>query len=154
MIPSCLAMKARTTMVTPMLLSCLVKMWVATQAFLLPPTLSPRCLAAVGEAQQHAQARTIYDAPKRTWRPRCCHSSISMSTIASARARADAENGVETRIWKWGGYNIRYKVAGEVRTTSALRSTAVISNWAWKNLCGPRVSKRRSIMDASGVGSN
>lgn len=38
-----------------------------------------------------------------------------MSSIATARAMADAASGVETAMWKWGEYDIRYKVAGKVR---------------------------------------
>lgn len=38
-----------------------------------------------------------------------------MSSIATARAVADAESGVATAMWKWGEYDIRYKVAGKVR---------------------------------------
>ncbi|CBJ33720.1 conserved unknown protein [Ectocarpus siliculosus] len=36
-----------------------------------------------------------------------------MSAVASETAVADAAGGVETRMWKWKGYDIRYKVAAE-----------------------------------------
>lgn len=43
-----------------------------------------------------------------------------MSSIASERAKADEASGVETAMWKWGEYDIRYKVAGKVRAISFL----------------------------------
>lgn len=42
---------------------------------------------------------------------------LRMSAIAAERAVADAAGGVETRVWKWKGYDIRYKVAGKVCST-------------------------------------
>lgn len=40
-----------------------------------------------------------------------------MSAMEKENALTDTphNSGVETRMWDWKGYNIRYKVAGEVR---------------------------------------
>lgn len=52
--------------------------------------------------------------PSGRRRPRSIAAPV-MSTLASETAVADAAGGVETRTWKWNGYNIRYQVASEVR---------------------------------------
>lgn len=37
-----------------------------------------------------------------------------MSAVATEATVADPAGGVENRMWKWRGYDIRYKVAAEV----------------------------------------
>lgn len=46
-----------------------------------------------------------------------------MSAVAAETAVADPAGGVENRMWKWRGHDIRYKVAAEVRKYSTCCST-------------------------------
>lgn len=80
---------------------------------------------AAGSARQAflAPSASFFSAPARhdqqqqQQQPSRRRSRSSAATVMSTTAApvADAAGGVETRMWKWKGYDIRYKVAGEVR---------------------------------------
>lgn len=76
--------------------------------------------AATGSARQAflAPAASFFSTPRNHQRRQPSRRrSRSVTTVMSTVAApvADAAGGVETRMWKWNGYDIRYKVAGEVR---------------------------------------
>lgn len=79
---------------------------------------------AAGSARQAflAPSASFFSAPARHYQqqqqqPSRRRSRSSAATVMSTTAApvTDAAGGVETRMWKWKGYDIRYKVAGEVR---------------------------------------
>lgn len=84
-------------------LACLVSIPAAAsrtaqQAFLAP---APSWFTVARRPDRHSAMMTGKGTPM-------------MTAVASEIAVADAAGGVETRMWKWKGYDIRYKVAAEV----------------------------------------
>lgn len=81
--------------------------------------------AAAGSARQAflAPAASFFSAPVSHQQQPSRRRSRSMATVMSTMATpvADAAGGVETRMWKWKGYDIRYQVAGEVRVVGFAR---------------------------------
>ena len=64
--------------------------------------------------QQHEQVPRNGRYTTTTIRARGRRRRVDMSALASESELAGATGGVEDRTWKWRGYDIRYKVAGEV----------------------------------------
>lgn len=69
--------------------------------------------------QQQGSSTRISSSPSSsrmiTRSNRAKRSRAVMAAVASEAVVAGAAGGTETRVWKWRGYDIRYKVAGEVR---------------------------------------
>lgn len=100
-----------------MVLAQLTVLWLGLAA-------SAAAAAAVGSAQQafltpsasffSVAPRSHHRQRRPSTRRRSRSTATVMSTMASEAPIADAAGGVENRMWKWNGYDIRYKVAGEV----------------------------------------